>query len=175
MKKIILIGLYCGLLIMIATACSANDDNNNLNSSGMDLPTEMIEVDLQLQETAEPGETIEIPTLVTLSDEPVEDADKIEYEIWKQGMGDHSQKFAPEHQGDGVYTLNHAFAEDGVYYVIAHVTVNDLHRMPRKSIAVGEVTQEELDREEEHSGSMDGGTANMDHGDNAKMNGEHNE
>ena len=45
----------------------------------------MIDVELSLPETAEPGENVRIAAWVTLEGENVENADEVVFEIWKHG------------------------------------------------------------------------------------------
>ena len=51
--------------------------------------------------------------------------------------------------------MERTFDEDGVYYVISHVTVEEMHNMPRKRIIVGEVAPQELEEEEPHHDTME--------------------
>jgi predicted transcriptional regulator YdeE len=72
---------------------------------------------------------------VTQGDEKVEDAKKVEFELWKSDQESH-EKVLGKHQGNGFYSISQTFQEDGEYTVIAHVTARDMHNMPKKEFSV---------------------------------------
>lgn len=138
-------------MVLVIAGCGAP-----LQGSQTALPTpRMIDVELSLPETAEPGETVRIAAWVTLDGENVENADEVEFEIWKHGQREHAEHTHGTHIGDGIYVMERSFAEDGVYYVISHVTVEEMHNMPRKRIIVGEVDPQVLEEEEPHANTME--------------------
>src|SRR5690625_306778 len=146
-KKIVI------FIVTLLAAISFVGCQGNVNS-GVPLEMRMIDVDLQLPETYDPGKELRIEATVTLKEETVEDANEVNFELWRQGDGDDSVSYPGEHIGDGVYAIDYTFEEDGVYYVVSHVTVEEMHRMLKKKIIVGEVSQEELEAEDSYTGSM---------------------
>src|SRR5690606_16593810 len=123
--------------------------------------------------TAETGEEFLAQATVTFEGEPVEDADEVMFEVWQRDDKENSTSIEGEHQGEGVYSIPLSFDEDDVYYVISHVTVEEMHNMPRKRVVVGEVSDDVLNMEEpEHDphGHMDGHGDHGDHGDHEEHN-----
>ena len=100
-----------------------------------------LDVEFNLPETADPGETVVLEAVVTYGDEIVEDADEVLFEYWLKGHEADSVKIEGTHVGDGVYTAEVTFDEEGVYEAYAHTTARGLHTMPLKSIAVGDVDE----------------------------------
>ncbi|WP_203362891.1 FixH family protein [Bacillus sp. REN10] len=120
-------------MLLVATGCSKEEKKVEENKSETVVP---LEVKIQLPETVNAHEKVSIEAVVTQGKEQVEDADKVEFEVWKGDAKDH-EMIAAKHQGDGVYAIEQAFAEEGNYSVIAHVTGRDLHNMPKKEFVVG--------------------------------------
>lgn len=143
--------IIAALIVLVAAGCSGDKENSQ---QSLPIPR-MIDVELSLPETAEPGENVRIAAWVTLEGENVENADEVVFEIWKHGQREHAEKTHGTHVGDGVYVMERTFDEDGVYYVISHVTVEEMHNMPRKRIIVGEVDPQELEEEEPHHDTME--------------------
>ncbi|GAB3793351.1 FixH family protein [Virgibacillus kimchii] len=151
-KKMAMFVLLLILIIGLA-ACNGNaetDDNDN-----MDDPEEMpvLEVDLQVNDSAEPGETVEMLAEVTYGDETVTDADEVDYEVWEKGERDDGYFIEAENLGDGTYTAETSFDEDGIYHVQVHVTARDMHTMPQQEVTVGEggdYSHVDEDEEDDH-------------------------
>ena len=89
-------------------------------------------------ETIQLGQPVQIEAHVTQGSKPVEDAQEVEFEIWKEGNNKH-EKIKVAHDRGGIYPISRTFSEEGVYYVIAHVTARDMHVMPKKELVVGAV------------------------------------
>ncbi|HLR23576.1 MAG TPA: FixH family protein [Pseudogracilibacillus sp.] len=144
MKKF---SVMAGMLLIVGlfTACSSNNNENNLED---ELPE--LNVDFDVPETADSKENVHLEALVTYDGEPVEEADEVLFEIWESGNEDDSEKIEADNEGEGVYTLDYQFDEDGVYEMYAHTTAEGLHTMPKKQIAVGdaEIPDDEDDEDE---------------------------
>ena len=69
--------------------------------------------------------------------EPVHDAQEVQFEVWKENQKKMSEKIAAKLEKDGIYTAKKQFQEDGIYYVQAHVTARGMHVMPVKKLVVG--------------------------------------
>lgn len=122
-----------GIFVLGLAACGkgASEDSDN------DIP-KPIDVVLEVQETAEIGETVPFKATVTQGEEKVADADEVEFEIWEEGKKEDSEMIEAKNNKDGTYEAEKSFDADGVYTVQVHVTARGLHTMPKKSITVGE-------------------------------------
>src|SRR5690625_1324736 len=128
------IGMFVLLLILSIGLAACNNDN------GMDGLEELpiLEVDLQVNDSIEAGDTLEMLAEVTYGDEMVTDADAVDYEIWEKGERDDAYFLEGDNHEDGTYTAETAFDDDGIYHVQVHVTARDLHTMPEQEVTVGE-------------------------------------
>lgn len=125
-KTLVFLGL---ITIFVLAAC-----NNESKEPPMPV---MVDVAIQLPDTIQVNEQVELKALVTQGDEKVNDADDVEFEIWKDGAPEDShKKNQGELQGEGIYSVQKTFSEPGTYYVISHVTARDLHVMPKKQFIV---------------------------------------
>ncbi|MFD1849677.1 FixH family protein [Oceanobacillus bengalensis] len=125
------------LLIGLLAACSnGSEDGNNQETDEL----KMLEVEFQVPEKADIGETIELKAIVSYGDEKVKDADEVEFEYWEKGNEEDSTKIKSNNNGDGTYTAEVSFDTEGIYEMYAHTTARDLHTMPKKSITIGEGT-----------------------------------
>ncbi|WP_085992670.1 FixH family protein [Oceanobacillus senegalensis] len=147
------------LALMFLVACGNGTDNGSEQES---VEVKPLEVEFPLPEKADVGDTVELKAIVTYGDEKVDDADEVVFEYWKQGDEENSVKVESENQGDGLYTASITFESNGVYEIYAHTTARDLHTMPKKAIAVGDVEQTgEEDGHKEESGEP---VADHEHG-----------
>lgn len=137
-------------ILLIACGNKAEEENHQD-------PT-LVEVDLQLQETAEVNEDVTIKAVVTYGDEKVTDADKVLFGIREDSEKDESVKIEAKHSKDGIYEIQTKFAADGIYHVTAHTDAKKMHVMPSKKITVGHVEDHGDDHGDDHSnhGSVDG-------------------
>ncbi|PYZ98934.1 hypothetical protein CR205_10295 [Alteribacter lacisalsi] len=162
MKKVLSILIGAALL---AAACGQDEEEN----SGADNTDQFgpIDVEVLMDEEGDPGEwTLE--TEVTQEGNPVDDADEVVFEVWIQGNQEDSDMVDYENVEEGVYTAPYTFEEDGIYYVVPHVTARGQHVMPRHEIAVGDVEESDyIEEEEDHSHDHDHGEddENGGHGD----------
>ncbi|CAH0122258.1 MULTISPECIES: FixH family protein [unclassified Paenibacillus] len=124
--------LLAGLvLLLLVSACS---------DSGTAEPSEPLQVEIStVQDILQPGRAILIDATVTQGAEKVTDAQEVEFEIWRKDQEKHRTVTA-KHWLDGTYRIKTMFPEDGVYYVVAHVTSGDMQAMPKKELVVGNVT-----------------------------------
>lgn len=148
MKKLFLI---ITLLNLILIGCSASNEKDQTADDEM---REMIEVDLQVPEKANSNEEVEIRAHVTQGEENVEDAYEVKFEIWKSGE-DHHDMIDSKHSKDGVYPITYTFKEDGIYYIISHVTARGMHNMPKKEIIVGNPDDTSKEEEHDHHSTVD--------------------
>src|SRR5690625_3954707 len=142
MRKSILF-MMLALVVALFTACSNNED---LVNDLEDLPA--LEVGFDVPETLDVGETLILEAVVTYGGEAVEDADEVVFEVWEKGKQDESDHLDSDNQGDGTYTAEVTFDEDGIYEMYAHTTARDLHTMPKREVVVGEGGDYEDDHDE---------------------------
>ncbi|GAE32602.1 hypothetical protein JCM9152_4141 [Halalkalibacter hemicellulosilyticusJCM 9152] len=131
-------------MVGLLVAC-AGEEQGDIQNDGV---PEVVEVDIMLPEIV-PGEEVILQTKVTQGNENVDDAEEVEFEVWKHGKKDESDMISGEHQGDGIYEISYTFVDDGVYNVTSHVTARGMHVMPTKQVIVGDVSEEELQQLEE--------------------------
>ncbi|WP_339251161.1 FixH family protein [Sporosarcina sp. FSL W8-0480] len=118
--------------LMVLSACGKEADDG---SSMEVLP---LLVELSVTEHAEVGETVKMEALVTYGGEKVEDADKVVYEVWEDGMKDDSIMIDSVNEKNGLYTAETIFEKDGLYHIQVHVDAKRLHSMPVKEVIIGE-------------------------------------
>jgi hypothetical protein len=143
------------LMIILLSACGTNPSESINGSSGI---PQMIDVGISTEPSPDqlmPHEPVTIQAKVTLNGEEVNDADEVMFEIWQDGKQDQSEKVAGTPIQNGLYTTEQTFHEPGVYYVVSHVTLREMHNMPKLKLVVGEVSGVEPSPEQEqHDGDM---------------------
>lgn len=150
MKKLGWILFIYAVCLLVLSACGQSEQPGSQM-----LRPQMIDVDLNVPEQVDVGELVTIEATVTLESEPVENADEVIYEIWEQGKRTEAERIEGMHRGNGVYAIDYTFDQNGVYYVVSHVTLREMHNMPRKRIIVGEVDPALLEIEEPNIRSME--------------------
>ncbi|SES93901.1 YtkA-like [Oceanobacillus limi] len=130
-----LIKLFLGTLLIITLAACTNNDSN-ADDQEEELAT--LDVELQVSEAIEVNEKLEMKAAVTYGDEPVPDAEEVEYEVWEEGQKDNSILIEATNHEDGSYTAETTFEKDGIFHVQVHVTAEGLHTMPKQEVTVGD-------------------------------------
>jgi hypothetical protein len=120
------------LLVLFLAACGGENAEEETDE------LDVLEVEFNLPETAEPNETVELEAIVMYGDEEVEDADEVVFEYWLTGEEDNSEEAEGVHTENGSYVAEVSFPEEGVYELYAHTTARGLHTMPLKSITIGD-------------------------------------
>lgn len=96
----------------------------------------MLNVDVVISpNVANIDEPVIFQAKVTYGDELVTDADDVSFEIWRDNP-EKSETFPVEHSQNGNYALEKTFAEEGTYYVYAHVTARGMHAMPKGEFVI---------------------------------------
>lgn len=143
MKKLLVLGAF-GLLL---AGCGAEEERAD-SASAAEQEVHPLEVEVLTEAAGEPGEwTLE--AYVSQGGEAVDDADEVKFEVFEAGKKDESVKIDYANVEDGVYSVEHTFAEEGVYYFIPHVTARGMHTMPTQQVIVGDVSAEEIRAAEE--------------------------
>lgn len=133
--------------------CS-NESDIDTNEGPIDASSLMVEVDILTPEEVSINESIELAAKVSQNDEPVDDAESIQFEVWESGYRDKGQIIDGVLKGDGIYSAEITFEHDGVYYMYAHTTARGLHVMPKQQIVVGNPDMSQV-MEDHSDGSMD--------------------
>lgn len=153
--------LFLLLCILTLVACGQQEDQN---TSGDEVPA-IIEAVLEVPEQGEMNEKISVSVTVTQSNEPVEDANEVKFEIWSEGKKDSSELIEANHEGEGKYTIVKTFDHEGIYHVQSHITARGMHTMPKASIQIGDVVEEEHEHEHEEEHKHESESSHHHHGD----------
>ncbi|WP_314587793.1 FixH family protein [Paenibacillus terrigena] len=140
LKKWSTLAVACILLIALVSGCSGS--KSAMNHDGMDMDMDMnedamnpIKVEILLPEQIVANKDLVLQAKVTQSDKPVDDAQKVMFELWRGDEQEH-EKIEAKLTSDGVYQIEKQFAEPGEYTMIAHVTAREMHSMPKKTFQV---------------------------------------
>lgn len=151
MKKMMTrFGVVFGLIgLLVLGACGTEKE---AESAAIPQSMEPVEAELTVAATAEKGEAVPLSVTVTQDGQPVDDADEIKFEVWKNGAKEESEMIKASLTKDGVYEAETTFAEEAVYTVQVHVTARSMHTMPTTNVTVGHPeTAAEAEEEEEES------------------------
>ncbi len=141
MKKIKLF-LPLFVLMLVLAACGdqeSHEGHSEDESHGdheEDPSMEALEVKLNGPEEVKQGETVTFKAMVTQGKEHVADADEVTFEVWKEGTKDDSQMIEASNDGEGMYSIETTFDEEGTYFVQSHVTARSMHTMPKQQVTV---------------------------------------
>ncbi|MFS1512831.1 FixH family protein [Chengkuizengella sp. SCS-71B] len=146
------------ILTIVLTGCSngSSENETHINMNSMDNTMEEslspLEVEIKTDsENVEVGSEVTFEAVVSQNNESVEDASEVKFEIRMKGKED-SEMVQGQHQGDGVYSIQKTFNQEGIYTIISHVTARDMHNMPSLVIKVGQVEMSHT-IDEDHSES----------------------
>lgn len=135
MKKLLLM-LAMMFFVVALTACAGDEE-----ASEDEL--KWVEVDVKVEpEQPMPNEPVSFKAVVTYGEDVVTDAREVTFEIWRSQDETHEEIEVKE-AIDGAYQLEKTFEREGTYYVIAHVTAESMHNMPRKEFVVGTPSEPE--------------------------------
>ncbi|CAM2784161.1 FixH family protein [Paenibacillus sediminis] len=111
-------------IVILIAGCS--------NSAGADdLSLEPIQAVVTISpQQLKTGQLVTFQAKVTQGSKVVDDADKVEFEIWEVQNVNNRVKVPAKHTKDGIYTLDKSFSKAGTYRVYAHVYAHDQHTMP---------------------------------------------
>lgn len=139
-----------GLLMfsLIGTLAACSEDNNTAENDLNEDELDMLEVDFDVPEEAEAGDTVSLEATVTYGDEPVEDASDMDFEVYEIGEKENSDMIEGEGGEDGTYTADYTFEDDGVYEMYAHTTAEGMHTMPKEQIIIGDASEDDYDEED---------------------------
>ncbi|WP_253735928.1 FixH family protein [Paenibacillus sp. FJAT-26967] len=133
------------IAIMALAGCgsSSGGSGHEGHTAGGNLPggadaLTPIEAEVKLpQEPVKAGSTATVEVIVTQAGKPVDDAEEVLFEVWKEGTPDDKhEKIKAEHGQNGAYTLKKKFTEPGNYSIISHVSARTMHTMPQVELKV---------------------------------------
>lgn len=129
-----------GSILLLVMLSSCGSSNINSNSNGQ---SQMLNVELSVKpEPGKVGQPITFEARVTQGNDRVNDADDVQFEIWRAKDQQH-EKIAIKHPKNGIYQLEKTFSQEGTYYIISHVTARGMHNMPKKEFIVGTPSEPE--------------------------------
>lgn len=134
MKKV----LFILMIIIVLSACGKSDDSTNNADDEMIKP---IDAALDVPEKSDVNKPVEFSVAVTQEEKAVDDADEVEFEVWKDGAKSDSEMIEGTQDENGVYTAKKTFKENGIYYIQSHVTARGMHTMPKTKIIVCKVDE----------------------------------
>ncbi|MFJ5965355.1 FixH family protein [Bacillus sp. NPDC093026] len=132
------------LMLLLLNACG----NSAVSNDKGEVP-KMLEVKLTGPEQVEKNESVTVKATVTYGNTPVDDADDVQFEVWRDGDKEKSQMIHPKKESHGVYKLHTSFKQEGLYMIQVHVTAKQQHHMPKTKINVGQVEKNSPSTEDE--------------------------
>ncbi|WP_347861341.1 FixH family protein [Salimicrobium sp. PL1-032A] len=136
-------GLPFLLFIVLLASCGSSDSGENSSSKAAEgkqeeMAAAPVNVEVELPEEPLPAEeNVDIFANVTQDEEPVNDAEYVEFEIWYTEDGqESSEKIQAVQSGEGSYTIQYNFPESGSYQIIAHTQARGMHTMPQNEVIV---------------------------------------
>ncbi|OBZ18186.1 hypothetical protein A8L34_00950 [Bacillus sp. FJAT-27264] len=133
-KTVSLLGIAFTLLL---AGCASGIGGGAHAGHSVDISMEPIKVELEWS----PAEVIvsspvTFEATVTQEGKPVDDAREVLFEIAGKDGKTEKIELKGTSAGDGKYTAEGTFAEEGLYNVTSHVTARTQHSMPSKELSV---------------------------------------
>jgi hypothetical protein len=129
------------LTFFLLAACSADPEAADHYAK-----REEVNVNIVAPESIEAGSAPKIDVKLTQDGKSLEQEATVNFLVWKDENKADAEEIPASFDADGTYLLEYTFPSDGVYFVKADVTVDNIHLMPTKQIRVGELTQEEIEK-----------------------------
>ncbi|KAB7705021.1 hypothetical protein F9802_15795 [Bacillus aerolatus] len=124
MKKLAI--LFFSLLVILVGCSNGKKEEKPAETNKA---PEMLNVEIQLPDQAEPNEKVTLSAKVTQGEEKVEDASEVQFEIRKK-REDNGRMV------NGKYTLAHTFISPDTYNVKVHVEKGELHEHQQESVEI---------------------------------------
>ena len=119
---------------VLAAGCTEEEPVVDTIDSGV-MPVEVV-VEVLTPAEAAANEKVTLEVKVTQGGKSIDDA-TVEFEVWESGLRDEGKMLEGKLSAEGIYTADHTFEKDGVYYMYAHTTANSYHVMPKHEFIVG--------------------------------------
>ena len=147
--------LLCIVGISILSACSVRSDAADLYKQENPL-----QVKIAMPSSIEADEPVTVKAVLSESATPIEKANFVHFEIWKQDHSIHRPMKEATFIEKGIYEMEFQLEEDGLYYFEVHAGNNGSIVSPRQQFVVGELSEAELNalkegpvKEQESSGN----------------------
>ncbi|AKP78572.1 hypothetical protein AS52_03611 [Priestia megaterium Q3] len=115
------------ILVIAVVGCSKGNDQRSKEVKG----------EIQVPQTIHSNKPVSIEVLVTQGDQKIENADAVQIQVEKEGYIN-QEMIDAKHEGNGAYSTDYTFKEDGDYTITAHVTIDGDMKMFTKKVTVGE-------------------------------------
>lgn len=157
-RLVSLLGLVC--MLIFVSACNANTDQEShqenhqqkhANHQEKNISTDPLKVDIDMPDKLPLNQESLLKARLTQGKEHVDDAQEVQFEIWKENHKKQSEMIDAKLEKEGVYTAKKTFQEDGIYYIQAHATARGMHVMPVKRVVVGKGEKEKESTSQEQS------------------------
>ncbi|WP_134699496.1 FixH family protein [Ammoniphilus sp. YIM 78166] len=130
------------ILVFFLTACSLNSlDEEAVNYFKKETP---LQVDLIVSQPITLNETQTIKAILMQNGETVAGLNDVQFILWKKDSLGSQQAINASNDGNGEYSVEKIFTEQGVFYVKVLATSKGSTVMPTKQFIVGELSEEEL-------------------------------
>ena len=123
-------------LALTLTACS-DEVETPIDTNEVVEEIVAVEVEFLTPTKLEVNVPVKLEVQVTQGQEIVNDADDVKLEVWQSGMREHGEMIDGQFLGDGIFSAETTFTEEGVYYMFAHTNARGMHVMPKQEMTVG--------------------------------------
>ncbi|NEW02654.1 FixH family protein [Bacillus megaterium] len=124
MKKLSMLLL---VLVIAVVGCSKGNEQQSQEVKGT----------IEVPQTIKANEKTSINVLVTQGDKKIENADAVQIQVEKEGYIN-QEMIDAKHEGNGAYSIDYTFKDNGEYTITAHVTIKGDMKMFTKKVTVGE-------------------------------------
>lgn len=132
MKKIVL----TAMLAFTLAACSDKADTP-IDTNDVVVEISEVEIEFLTPQQLDVNVPVKLEVKLTQGDEIINDADDVQFEVWQSGLREEGELIEGKFIGDGVFSAETTFKEDGVYYMYAHTNARGMHVMPKLEMTVG--------------------------------------
>lgn len=146
-QTIVRMGILFLVSLLFCTACNSNNETQDLNDNQAkedqtnhqqhDPTSDSLEVEIIMPDRLPLKKEVTLKAHLTAGKENVDDAQEVQFEVWKENEKKQSEMIDGKLDKDGVYTAKKTFEEEGIYYIQAHATARGMHVMPVKKFVVG--------------------------------------
>lgn len=135
------------VLLLVLGACSPNKvDEAAVYKYKQERP---LEVDISIPAPIMLNEVVTLSAILHQNGEVVENLDHVIFTVWKEGTDSSvdAEKMIAKAGGDGIYSIQKEFDEEGYYYLKVQASSEGSKIMPTKQFYVGEMkaTEEEFE------------------------------
>ncbi|MDR7242735.1 FixH family protein [Priestia megaterium] len=122
MKKLSILLL---VLVIAVVGCSKGNEQKSQEVKG----------EIEVPQTINANKTVSIEVLVTQGNKKIKNADAVQIQVEKEGYIN-QEMIDAKHQGNGAYSTDYTFKDDGEYTITAHVTIKGDMKMFTKKVTV---------------------------------------